>query len=557
MTVFFFEYVFFIVSIFAILVSVSTAALFLITYQYEKQLRTIWRAAGFFLLAIAFFIYIIERKYVDVELIGVFGITLEMIGLFSIYKGVRAEPVLSQLAGKKAKQQKKDKEGGGGTSTLFKVLSVLILVALVPINYYFASYVGSLFLIIAIVFVILTLRIQIERYQGDEDKAVRRQNLWPLLGYIFLLFRLVSLVFYRLPEFNVVFLRKMTLEYSVAWQLGALYTLIAFALLGLWAWNYIKLRKFLRQYVVFLAMIIVVSTLGSLVFSLLVFRIVEENNLQLMEQAAETEELIMQDRSNTSVFFAQLMANDATVRSTLQAGSYPELFDRADTYLQQINVDRIRVYTKFGEVVASPTDPRDEGRVFTDDELLSFALLEKRQIQTFDTAPGVLSDVLITRAIHPIISGEEVIGALEVGYTFDNAFVDFSQSVTGLDATMYTGSRRSATTIYTLDGVSRWVGSEETESRVLEDVLTYGTGYKGVVDRLGVEYYSAYKPVRNVNGDIIGMVSVGTPTAILIQDTRQQLVNTFLIVSMVSLAIALVGYVALSQAERRKPRGKK
>ncbi|MFH1426081.1 MAG: cache domain-containing protein [Candidatus Kerfeldbacteria bacterium] len=552
MTVFFFEYVFFIVSIFAILVSVSSAALFLLTYEYEKQLRTIWRAAGFFLLAIAFLIYIIERKYYDVELVGVIAITVEMIGLYSIYKGVRAEPILSQLAGKQAKIKQKDEKPEKGTSTLFKILAVIILVALIPINYFFTSYVASLFYIVSIVVVLLTIRIQVQRYQQEkDDPKMRRQNLWPLLAYIFLLFRLISLIFFRLPELNIVFFRQLTQEYSIAWQLGAFYTFVAFILLAIWAWNFIKLRKFLRSYVVFLTITIVVSTLGSLVFSLLVFRIVEENNLQLMQQAAETEELIMQDRSNTAVFFSQLIADDANVIDNLVGGNYPGLFSATDKYLQQINVDRIRVYSKFGEVVACPTDQREEGQVFNDDNLLSFSLLEKRQIQSFDTAPGVLTPVLITRAIQPIILNNEVVGAVEVSYFFDNAFVDFSQSVTGLDVTMYTGSKRSATTIYTLDGVSRWVGSEETEQNVIEDVLTFGGDYRASVDRLGVEYYSAFKPVRDVNGVIIGMVSVGTPTVILIQDTRQQLVNTFLIVTLVSLAAAFLGYAALSKASRR------
>jgi sensor histidine kinase regulating citrate/malate metabolism len=76
-------------------------------------------------------------------------------------------------------------------------------------------------------------------------------------------------------------------------------------------------------------------------------------------------------------------------------------------------------------------------------------------------------------------------------------------------------------------------------------VLNRGGTYATMIDRLGVEYYSAYKPIRDINGEIIGMVSVGVPANLLIESTRQQLVTTFLIVMFLSLLAVLVGYGAV------------
>ena len=131
---------------------------------------------------------------------------------------------------------------------------------------------------------------------------------------------------------------------------------------------------------------------------------------------------------------------------------------------------------------------------------------------------------------------------VEVGYKFDNAFVDFSKEKTGLDVTVYTGSKISATTIKTQDQVTRYVGSEEVRNDIINTTLKGGDSYYTTIDRFGEIYYSAYSPIRNVNGQIIGMISVGKPTFQLIDAMRQQLLNTFILVSILSALVSLLGY---------------
>jgi hypothetical protein len=81
-------------AVFAMLVCLSSATLFLITYKYEKQLRTVWRSVGFITLAIAFLFFILERKYPG---LGIAALAIQLVGFFSIYKGVLAEPSIVHL----------------------------------------------------------------------------------------------------------------------------------------------------------------------------------------------------------------------------------------------------------------------------------------------------------------------------------------------------------------------------------------------------------------------------------------------------------------------------
>ncbi len=122
---------------------------------------------------------------------------------------------------------------------------------------------------------------------------------------------------------------------------------------------------------------------------------------------------------------------------------------------------------------------------------------------------------------------------------------------------MYSRATRSATTITTSDGASRWVGSQESERAVVETVLERGLPYQSIVDRLGDVYYAAFEPIRDVNGKVIGMVSVGKPTHILFEDTRKQLIVSLLFGLAISVLAAFLGYGVLSYFRKVKEEGGK
>ncbi len=549
MSIFLYEFSYFLAASMAILVSVSAFALFIITFRYERQLRTVWRALGFILLAFAFLFLIWERKSPD---IGLIAIIIQTFALYSIFKGVRTEPKLVHLkdvgSGKSALDKNVTKTKKGKIKllegkTIISLIIVLIFVSLfvLPGYLYVGHFLGSVIEGISVIFILLTIFIQIRRYLGNKKNI----NLYPLLGYIFLLVRGVGMIFYRLPELDSIFLRRLTLEYSIAWQIATYATFFAFLFLGIWAWNFVKVRLFLRTYVVFITLVILVSTMGALIFQLFSFELVEKNNLGLMLSGAETQSVVMTDRVNTAMFIAKLIADDDEMIRDFKNNNFKAINISAENYLKSAEVDIIRLYNNFGEVVASPSDTRDRGRVFNEDNILAFSITERKQVRTFDVSPGVLAPFVIARAVHPLIDNNKVIGAVEVGYKFDTAFVDFSKEKTRLDVTIYTDKRISATTIKTLDGVSRFVGSEETRQDVLDKVLIEGETYQAVIERFGEIYYSAYSPIRNVNCEIIGMVSVGKPTYLLLEEMRQSLVSTFILVSILSAIISLLGYYAM------------
>lgn len=544
MSIFWYEYLHFIAASLAIVVSVASAVLFIITFKYEKTLKTAWRAIGFFMLAIAFLFFILERKAPSLELIAV---TINAFAFFSLYKGIRAEPNIEHLKRIRAPRKSKTidikfKKGQSKIKRTLIILGGILLVSsifIVPVFVYVKSLLPSIIQLIAIAFIIGIIRIRSSVYKQE------KQNIHSLLGFSALLIKEIAGALFRLPESNIVILRKLTLEYSIPWTISIIATIIAFTLFAIWAWDFIKVRIFLRTYVILISVVLLVTTFGFLVFTLFVFKIVENNNLDLMLKGAETEAVIMEDRANTALFISKIIASDQFLLKNIETGNYAGIINDAKGYLEDTGVDILRIYNIFGEITASPSDTRDRGKVVNNDPLLTYSLTKRKVIKSFDTEPGVLSNYVITRGIHPIILNNTVVGAIEAGYKFDNAFVDFSKEKTNLDVTIYTNAKISATTIKTLDGVSRFIGSEETAKNIINNVLTKGENYTTSINRFGELYYSAFSPIRDINGKILGMISVGTPTFELIEETRQQLISTFIFVSVLAALVALFGYYAI------------
>lgn len=556
MSIFWYEFFYYLSASLAILVSVSAATLFMVTFRYERQMNTVWRILGFTLLALTFLFLILERKEPSIVIIT---LLLQIFAFYSIFRGVLAEPKLLHLWRVPKIKETKAKETARSKKLRLQIrnktwwavgVTVGIIILFVLPGYLLVKdYLPSLFELAAIGFIAATIYLQVKRYKGEK---ATRQNMWPLVGYVFLLIRGFCMFFYRLPDLDVVFLRQLSLEYSAAWVIALISTIAAFVFLGIWAWNFVKVRPFLRTYVVFISIVLFVASLGALIFTSFIFKVIENNNLELMLKGAETESVIMTDRANTAMFIARLVSQDDDFLEDVKNNNYGSLIERTQDYLDSADADILRVYNVFGEVIASPSDPRDRGQVHLNDKLLAFSLVEGQQARTFDTQPGVLSDVIVARAIHPLILNNVIIGAVETGYKFDNAFVDFSKQETNLDVTIYTGNQISASTIQTADGVSRFVGTVENDKKINEMVMQIGLSHTTVVDRFGEPYYSAFKPIRDVDGTIIGMVSVGTPTFFLIEATRQQLVTTFILIAVLSALISLIGHYAMPKLNSYK-----
>ena len=117
---------------------------------------------------------------------------------------------------------------------------------------------------------------------------------------------------------------------------------------------------------------------------------------------------------------------------------------------------------------------------------------------------------------------------------------------TGGTVTIFQGDTRVATNVFR-DG-ERAVGTTAS-TLVADTVLKKGETYLGEADVVGVNTITAYKPIRNTNGEVIGIWYVGASQE-MVQTIQQNFNRTFLIVLIISIIIsfAVIGwYVGLMQ----------
>lgn len=120
-------------------------------------------------------------------------------------------------------------------------------------------------------------------------------------------------------------------------------------------------------------------------------------------------------------------------------------------------------------------------------------------------------------------------GQLYKGQTLINgnyAIIDKIAAMTGGTATIFQGDTRVATNVIR-DG-QRAVGTQAADN-VIETVLRRGEEFIGEAVVVGEKYQTAYKPIRNARGEIIGMWYVGVSKRLLDSATRDFLIQISLL----------------------------
>jgi len=108
------------------------------------------------------------------------------------------------------------------------------------------------------------------------------------------------------------------------------------------------------------------------------------------------------------------------------------------------------------------------------------------------------------------VDGQLRLGTTAVADRSD--IVDRAAAAAGGVATLFNGDERVATTVRRPDG-TRGVGTRLTDPVVRDAVLSGGRSFQGRTNILGQEYVTIYEPIRDGNGNLVGVLFTGMPTA--------------------------------------------
>lgn len=152
-------------------------------------------------------------------------------------------------------------------------------------------------------------------------------------------------------------------------------------------------------------------------------------------------------------------------------------------------------------------------------------------VLTYDTLyPGDYE--LIGEVAYDLVKGEQVL-------TGDYTLLDSLKEKTGFDLTLFYQDTRILTTIYGQNGM-RIVGSG-AHDKIIAEVLEGGEPrfYDSAVVN-GEKYFAYYRPIKNSDGNIVGMMFVGKPLSTIHESLRGVLIPILIIAISVALIMGML-----------------
>ncbi|MBM2829810.1 MAG: hypothetical protein HW411_600 [Gammaproteobacteria bacterium] len=128
----------------------------------------------------------------------------------------------------------------------------------------------------------------------------------------------------------------------------------------------------------------------------------------------------------------------------------------------------------------------------------------------------------------------------------DNQLVDRVANLVGGTATIFMRDIRVATNVMKEDG-TRAIGTAMAQGPVYDAIFKQGVPFRGEADILGTEYFTAYDPIKNAAGEVIGIVYVGIIKDEFFAATKQILSNIIFTVIGFGFLACVISFFAVRQ----------
>ena len=155
------------------------------------------------------------------------------------------------------------------------------------------------------------------------------------------------------------------------------------------------------------------------------------------------------------------------------------------------------------------------------------------------------------RAGAPVKLDGKVVGSVTTGVDLtpaSHAFVEEVKKMFGVECTLFQGDTRTTTTIMK-DG-QRLIGTKMDNPKVLDTVLARGQRYLDINQILGKDYNTAYWPLKDASGKLIGMLFIGKDRSIVTATVRNTELSILAILSVVGALMVLAGILVARSITR-------
>lgn len=227
-----------------------------------------------------------------------------------------------------------------------------------------------------------------------------------------------------------------------------------------------------------------------------------DGNIRRMQNVIQTANDI------TALRFAQsaaLLAQDGHLARAVIARDYEQIMLLSEKAMKETGADFMTVTDAQGIVLGRGHSKKRQDSVMNQ-ETVAQAL---RGTPAVAVVAGTVVPFTI-RASRPITYEGRLLGTLSIGTSLvAPQYLDWLKKLSGMDVTIFKGDVRAMTTIEKDN--KRVIGTKLQSPEIMEAVLQRGELRFSQNNILGIEYKSAYWPVKAADGDITGMWFVGMP----------------------------------------------
>lgn len=250
------------------------------------------------------------------------------------------------------------------------------------------------------------------------------------------------------------------------------------------------------------------------------------------------------DLKDKAVTTASVLAERQDTVLAVEKGDNGAVQNIASGYVKARQVSVLTIADKNGDVVGRGHSDK------TGDSILNQINVKKSLSGQAST--GIEEGTIVKfslRAGSPIRNGNLIVGSVTAGFDLSSEeFVDKVKKIYGVECTVFQADTRIATTIMR-DG-KRAVGTKMDNPQVIETVLKKGEIFLNVNKILGKNYDTAYWPLKDVEGKIVGMVFIGVDRELIEQAMKGTIFPAFLAAVVIGLIIVAFNYFSVRSLVR-------
>lgn len=120
--------------------------------------------------------------------------------------------------------------------------------------------------------------------------------------------------------------------------------------------------------------------------------------------------------------------------------------------------------------------------------------------------------------------------------------VDEIKTLVGGTATIFAGDMRISTNVLKPDG-SRAVGTPLAAGPARDAVLGEGKPYRGTAEILGKPFFTAYDPIKDASGKVVGVLYVGIPRSDVLAGIQSVRSSMAIAATLITLFVTFIGFL--------------